>query len=87
MCIFSDGYFQDIITDDPNTHSSVFVLIVLGSNKTTVLVATGNNEYYPLYLSIGNICNNVHHAHHNGVALLGFLAIPKSELFESCCPC
>jgi hypothetical protein len=87
MCIFSDGYFQDIIADDPDTHGLVFVLIVLDSDKTTVLVATGNNEYYPLYLSIGNIHNNVHCTHCNGIALLGFLAIPKSELFKSCCPC
>ena len=32
-----------------------------------------------MYISIGNIHNNVRHAHQNGVMLLGFLAIPKSE--------
>jgi hypothetical protein len=59
----------------------MFVPIILGSDKTTVSVGTGNNEYYPLYLSIGNIHNNVRRAHRNGVVLLGFLAIPKSKPF------
>jgi Plavaka transposase len=35
----------------------------LGSDKTTVSVGTGNNEYWPLYMSIGNINNNVRRAH------------------------
>ena len=56
----------------------MIVPIILGSDKTTVSVATGHNEYYPLYLSIGNIHNNVRRAHRNGVVLLAFLAIPKS---------
>ena len=46
----------------------------------TVSVATGNNEFYPLYLSIGNVRNNVHHAHRHVVVPLGFLALPKSKL-------
>lgn len=56
----------------------MFVPIILGSDKTTVSVATGQNEYWPVYLSIGNISNSVRRAHRNGVVLLGFLAIPKS---------
>jgi len=71
-------FHQDIIADDPDTHGSMFVLIILGSDKTTVSVATRDNEYWPVYLSIGNIHNNVHHAHCNGLVLLAFLAIPKS---------
>jgi hypothetical protein len=58
----------------------MFVPVILGSDKTTVSVATGNNEYYPLYVSIGNIHNNVRRAHRNGVVLIAFLAIPKSNL-------
>ncbi|KAG1896333.1 uncharacterized protein F5891DRAFT_1130305 [Suillus fuscotomentosus] len=50
----------DIISEDPESHGSTFVPVVLGSDKTTVSVATGNNEYYPLYASIGNVCNNEH---------------------------
>ena len=37
----------------------MLVPIILGSDKTTVSVGTGNNEYYPLYLSIRNVHNNV----------------------------
>ena len=55
----------------------MFVPIILGSDKTTVSIATGQSEFYPLYLSIGNIHNNVRRAHHGGVALIGFLAMPK----------
>lgn len=60
------------------THGSVFCPVILGSDKTTVSVATGHNEYWPVYLSIGNIRNSLRRAHRNGVVLLGFLAIPKS---------
>ncbi|KAL4078065.1 hypothetical protein J3A83DRAFT_4476852 [Scleroderma citrinum] len=57
----------DAIAQDPTTHGSTFVPIILGSDKTTILVMTGQNDYYPLYLSIGNIQNKVHHAHCNSV--------------------
>jgi hypothetical protein len=55
------------------------VPVILGSDKTTVSVATGQNDYYPLYASIGNVHNNVRRAHRNAVAVVGFLAIPKSS--------
>ena len=57
----------------------MFVPIILGSDKTTVSVATGHNQYWPVYMSIGNIHNNVRRAHRNGLVLLGFLAIPASK--------
>jgi hypothetical protein len=63
---------------DPDTIGSMFVPIILGSDKTTVSVATGHNQYWPVYMSIGNIHNNVRRAHRNGLVLLGFLAIPTS---------
>ena len=44
-----------------------------------VSVATGHTEYYPLYLSIGNLHSNVRRAHRGGVALIAFLAIAKSK--------
>ncbi|KAG2347176.1 hypothetical protein BDR05DRAFT_945548 [Suillus weaverae] len=59
----------DIIATDPDTLGATFVPIILGSDKTTVSVSTGNNEYYPLYLSI---------AHRDALCLVGFLAIPKT---------
>lgn len=65
--------------DPGTTDGSMLVPIILGSDKTTVSVATGNNEYYPLYISIGNIHNKTRRARRNSVALIGFLAIPKSK--------
>ncbi|KAG2135989.1 hypothetical protein DEU56DRAFT_871547 [Suillus clintonianus] len=76
----------DIISADPATHGSTFIPIILGSDKTTVSVATGQNDYYPLYLSIGNVHNNVRQAHRNAVALVGFLAIPKTTKKQSTDP-
>jgi Plavaka transposase len=49
ICTFFNAHFQDIIADDPQTHGRVFVPVILGSDKTMVSVATGQNEYYPLY--------------------------------------
>ncbi|KAH9018135.1 hypothetical protein EDB84DRAFT_1627433 [Lactarius hengduanensis] len=43
--------------------------IILGSDKTTVSVATGHNEFYPLYASLGNVHNTVRR----------FLSIPKTS--------
>ena len=69
-----------MISENRLAYGSTFVPIILGSDKTTVSVGTGNNEYWPVYLSIGNIRNNVRRAHRSGVSVLGFLAIPKCML-------
>ena len=53
--------------------------IMLASDKTTVSVATGHTEYHPVYVSLLNLDNIVRRAHSGGVALLGFLAIPKGK--------
>ena len=55
----------------------MFVPIILGSDKTTVSVATGQHEYHPIYLSVGNIHNRLRWAHKDGLVLVGFLLIPK----------
>ncbi|KAG1880232.1 hypothetical protein C8R48DRAFT_744596 [Suillus tomentosus] len=68
----------DEISNDPDTVGATFVPVILGSDKTTVSVGTGNNEYYPLYLSIGNVRNNVRGAHRDAIAVIGFLAMPKT---------
>ncbi|PSS31904.1 hypothetical protein PHLCEN_2v2328 [Hermanssonia centrifuga] len=67
----------DIISKDPDTHGTMFCPMVLGSDKTTVSVAMGQNDYYPLYMSWGNVWNNVRKAHRNAVTVVAFLAIPK----------
>ncbi|KAH9071088.1 hypothetical protein EDB83DRAFT_2221410 [Lactarius deliciosus] len=69
----------DEIARDPSTHGSTFVPVILGSDKTVVSVATGHTEYWPLYLSIGNVRNNLHRAHKGGVAVIGFLSIPTAK--------
>ncbi len=55
----------------------MFVPVILGSDKTTVSVATGQNDYWPLYGSVGNLHNHVRRAHGAGLVLIAFLAIPK----------
>jgi len=37
-----------MISEDEKTHGSMLVTLLLGSDKTTVSVATGQNDYYPL---------------------------------------
>ena len=57
----------------------MLVPIIADSDKTTASARTGQVDYWPLYGSIGNIHNNIRHAHGNGLILIGFLAIPKSK--------
>lgn len=70
---------QDIIATDPTTHGAMFVPIILGSDKTTASVATGQQAYHPVYLSIGNVQNCVRRAHKDGLVLVAFLPIPKGK--------
>jgi hypothetical protein len=72
---------QDTLAQDPANHGALFVPILLGSDKTTVFVMTGNTEYYPLYLSLGNVHNNVRRGQKNAVIPIAFLAIPKGIFF------
>lgn len=72
-------HWQDLISLSQTNHGSMFVPIILGSDKTTVSVATGQNDFYPLYLSIGNVHNSVRRAHRNAIVVLSFLPIPKGE--------
>ena len=51
--------------------------VVLGADKTTVSVATGHQEFHPVYMSLGNVHNEMRRAHHDAVIPLAFLAIPK----------
>ena len=67
----------------------MFVPVVLGTDKTTVSVATGQHVYHPVYLSVGNVHNRIRRAHKHALVLIEFLPIPKgtrqdtkSELFR-----
>ena len=62
---------------DPTTHGAMFVPIILGSDKTTVSVATGQHVYHPVYLSVGNVHNRIRRAHKAALVLIGFLPVPK----------
>ena len=74
---------NQLAEEDPDTHGAMFSPIILRSDKTTVSVAMGQNEYYPLYSSLGSIQNHVRWVHCNALTLIGFLAIPKSTLILS----
>ncbi|KAH9027343.1 hypothetical protein EDB85DRAFT_2172406 [Lactarius pseudohatsudake] len=69
----------DTISQDKKTHGSMFVPIIAGSDKTTVSVATGHQEYHPVYVSLGNIVNTARRGHGNGVVPIAFLPIPKTS--------
>ncbi|KAJ7506397.1 hypothetical protein B0H11DRAFT_1850523 [Mycena galericulata] len=69
----------DIITQDPTTHGCAFVPVVVGSDKTTVSVATGHQEYHAVYISPGVLTGTARRAHGNGVLPAAFLAIPKTS--------
>ena len=77
LLMFKNHPIQDNISQDPSTHGSMFIPTILGSDKTMVSVATGQNDFHPLYLSIGNIQSHIRRAHKNGLVLIGFLPIPK----------
>ncbi len=70
-------FHTQIYRDDPSTEGAMYVGMILGSDKTTVSVGTGNVKYHPLYISFGNIHNMVQRGHRNTVIPIGFLAIPK----------
>lgn len=57
----------------------MFVPVVGGSDKTTVSVATGQQEYHPVYMSPGPITNIARRAHGSAVVPVAFLSIPKSN--------
>ncbi|KAF9487693.1 hypothetical protein BDN71DRAFT_1485273 [Pleurotus eryngii] len=62
-----------------NNKGTMYCPIITGSDKTTVSVATGQVEYHPGYMSIGNVHNGVRRAHCNAVVPFIFFAIPKSD--------
>ena len=61
----------------------MLVLVIAGSDKTTVSVATGHQEYHPVYILPGIISNTAHRGHGNGVLPVAFLPIPKSMYISS----
>ncbi|TFK96405.1 hypothetical protein BDV98DRAFT_586400 [Pterulicium gracile] len=70
---------SEILRHHPELAGPILVPTVAGSDKKTVSVMTGNNEYYPMYLSAGNLDNKTRRAHLDSVLPVAFLAIPKCE--------
>lgn len=54
----------------------MLVPVILGADKTTVSVATGHQEYHLVYMSAGNIHDDMRWAHRDAVVSVAFLAIP-----------
>ncbi|KAJ7737732.1 hypothetical protein B0H16DRAFT_1762218 [Mycena metata] len=69
----------DILAENPDNLGCTFVPVVGGSDKTTVSVATGHQEYHPVYASPGILTGPARRAHGNGVLPVAFLAIPKTS--------
>ncbi|KAG6888151.1 hypothetical protein C0992_009495 [Termitomyces sp. T32_za158] len=67
----------------PNTYRAMFVPIVAGSDKTTVSVGTGHQQYHPVYMSPGVLTNIARRAHGWSVMPIAFLPIPKVNESET----
>jgi hypothetical protein len=61
----------------------MFLPLITGSDKTTVLVATGNQEFHPFYGSPGVISNIACRGHGSGVLPYAMLLIPKGLMVHS----
>lgn len=76
-----------IYNENPQQNKdAMYCVVITGSDKTTVSVTTGQVEYYPGYLSIGNVHNNVQRGHRNAVVPYVFFAIPKGASLSSGLP-
>ncbi|KAI6017636.1 hypothetical protein BKA83DRAFT_4128217 [Pisolithus microcarpus] len=77
-----------ILRDDPTTAGATLVPIILGSDKTTILVATGQTDYYPLYLSIRNVPETIlfGNSYYRRViyALAAYIADYEEQVLLSC---
>ncbi|KAH9047251.1 hypothetical protein EDB84DRAFT_1557647 [Lactarius hengduanensis] len=69
----------DELSKEKCNDGAMFVPIVAGSDKTTVSVASGHQEYHPVYVSVGNLTNTARRAHGNSVLPVAFLPIPKTS--------
>ncbi|KAJ7769301.1 hypothetical protein B0H16DRAFT_1307410, partial [Mycena metata] len=76
-------FAPDTIVADPSTHSATFVPLMAGSDKTTLSMAIGHQEYHPVYQSPGVLTGVARGSHGNGVLPVAFLPIPKSNLYLS----
>ncbi|KAJ7860199.1 hypothetical protein B0H14DRAFT_3084858 [Mycena olivaceomarginata] len=76
---FAWRHSDKIYDDDHTTEGSMYTPLIFGSDKNYCLRRTGNVEYHPGYISLGNLHNSIRGGHRNGVVPFVFLAIPKSD--------
>jgi hypothetical protein len=57
----------------------MFVPVIAGNDKMTVSVATGHQEFHPLYISAGNMSGIARRSHEGGVIPAAILPIPKGS--------
>ncbi|OJT04296.1 hypothetical protein TRAPUB_4994, partial [Trametes pubescens] len=69
----------DKIAEDPATHGAMLTPLCFAADKTTVSVATGHQEFHPLYMMAGNVTNEMRRAHRDASVPIAFLAIAKAE--------
>lgn len=70
--------------DNPELEGSMHVGVLCGTDKTTVSVATGQNDYHPVYAGLTNIHNSMRRAHKEAIIPAAFLAIPKGRQTNLC---
>ena len=70
-----------MIAHNPSTHGAMLVPVISGSDKITVSVATGHQEYHPVYISPGIFTNTACCGHGNAVLPITFLPIPKNMFY------
>jgi hypothetical protein len=60
----------------------MLVGVISGSDKTVASVATGHQEFHPVYIGPGNVGNSTRRAHGIGFLPCAFLPIPKGILLD-----
>ncbi|KIM40548.1 hypothetical protein M413DRAFT_73023, partial [Hebeloma cylindrosporum] len=77
---FAWNQADKIALESPDlAQGAMFIPVVAGSDKTTVSVATGHQQYHPVYMSPGIFTNVARRAHGDGVLPVAFLPIPKTS--------
>ncbi|PPQ83156.1 hypothetical protein CVT26_008490 [Gymnopilus dilepis] len=71
----------DIIARNRELRGAMFVPVIAGSDKTTVSVATGHQEYHPVYTSPGIFTDTARRGYGNAILPVAFLPIPKGVHF------
>ncbi|KAK7037494.1 hypothetical protein VNI00_010986 [Paramarasmius palmivorus] len=77
----ADKLMNDSDTSE-STRGAMLVPIIMGSDKTTVSVATGHQEFHPGYVSAGNLTNVACRGHGNSLLPFIFFPIPRTNANE-----